>query len=78
MDVMLLKRYDKAQDINALYKEILRNCNAQDWYWHIGDNVWRSIDRLEIRSYGIIGKGDYILCATNDNNWAVEKWLNLT
>ena len=71
MDTNLLKRYDIAQDINALYKEILRNCKYNGWYCCTPH--YRQIDRLvmEVQS-------NYFRARTNDVYWTVEKWINLT
>lgn len=74
MDVYLLKRYDKAQDIDALYREILRNVGNKSWCWHIGSNRWQRIDYLGMDN----AIEEYIICTTNDDKWLVEKWINLT
>lgn len=72
MDVMLLKRYDKAQDVNALYREILRNVRNTNWYWHVS-NRYKHIDHLHIEE-----QADYFRARTSNDFWMVEKWLNLT
>jgi hypothetical protein len=74
MDVYLLKRYDKAQDIDALYREILRNVGNKGWYWHTSSNKWQCIDYLDMKN----NMKECIICTTNDDNWLVEKWINLT
>jgi hypothetical protein len=78
MDVQLLRCYDKAQDVDALYREILRNCKNRDWYWNNNYGGlwerWRSIDHLVIDNES----GNYILCETNNTKWTVERWINLT
>jgi hypothetical protein len=74
MDVYLLKRYDKAQDIDALYREILRNVGDKGWYWHTCYNKWQCIDYLDMNNT----IEEYIICNTNDDKWLVEKWINLT
>lgn len=73
MDVQLLRVYDKAQDVNALYREILRNVGNTDWYWHTPFNKYRQIDRLVIQE-----QFDCFQVHVNDDNWMVEKWINLT
>ena len=73
MDVQLLRCYDKAQDIDALYREILRNCKDTDWYRHTPFNKYRQIDRLVIEEHF-----DCFAAHTNDDRWMVEKWINLT
>ena len=72
MDVQLLRVYDKAQDINALYKEILRNVRNTNWYWHVS-NRYRHIDHLHIEE-----QANYFRARTSDNFWTVERWINLT
>lgn len=72
MDVTLLKRYDKAQDVNALYREILRNVRNTNWYWHVS-NRYKHIDHLHIEE-----QADYFRARTSNDFWMVEKWLNLT
>lgn len=69
---MLLKRYDKAQDVNALYREILRNVRNTNWYWHVS-NRYKHIDHLHIEE-----QADYFRARTSNDFWMVEKWLNLT
>lgn len=79
MDVNLLKRYDLVQDVDSLYREILRNCKDRNWYFYnnAGDKWqrWRSIDHLAIDHHR---DGDYMICITNDNKWILEKWIYLT
>jgi len=72
MDVQLLRVYDKAQDINALYREILRNVRNTNWYWHVS-NRYRHIDHLHIEE-----QANYFRARTSDNFWTVERWINLT
>ena len=74
MDTQLLRCFDKAQDIDALYKEILRNCDIKTWYWHTSSNTWRCIDYLDMN----FKLEECILCETNNTKWIVEKWINLT
>lgn len=73
MDVQLLRCYDKAQDINALYREVLRNCKNTDWYWHTPFNKYKQIDHLVM-----VEQFDCFAAHTNDDRWVVEKWINLT
>lgn len=74
MDVQLLKVYDKAQDIDALYREILRNSAYYSWHSQTLTGSWHHFDHLEINA--VIE--DYMHCSTNDDEWRVEKWINLT
>ena len=73
MDVQLLRCYDKAQDVNALYREVLRNVKDPNWYLHSTFNQYRQIDHLIIQE-----RFDCYKTTTNDAHWAVEKWINLT
>ena len=73
MDVQLLRCYDRALDINALYREILRNVGNAQWYWRTPYNKYRQIDRLVIEELF-----DCFAAHTNDARWVVEKWINLT
>ena len=68
----LLKRFDLAQDVNALYKEVLRNVRNTNWYWHVS-NRYRHIDHLHIEE-----QGNYFRARTSDDFWTVEKWIKLT
>jgi hypothetical protein len=74
MDVQLLRVYDKAQDVDALYREILRNAANYRWHLQTDIDLWHSFDHLEI----IAVMENYMRCNTNDNEWKVEKWINLT
>ena len=71
MDTSLLKHYDLAQDINALYKEILRNCKYNGWYCYTPH--YKQIDRLVMDE-----QFNCFHARTNDDHWMVEKWINLT
>lgn len=73
MDVQLLRCFDKAQDVDALYREVLRNCRYECWYWHTPYNKCRQIDRLIIEELF-----DCFQVSTNDDRWMVEKWIKLT
>ena len=73
MDVQLLRCYDKAQAVDALYREILRNCKDTDWYWHTPFNKYKQIDHLVM-----VEQFDCFAAHTNDDRWVVEKWINLT
>lgn len=73
MDTQLLRVYDKAQDIDALYREILKNCKDTDWYWHTPYNKYRQIDHLIIEELF-----DCFQASTSDDRWMVEKWINQT
>ena len=73
MDVQLLRCYDRALDINALYREILRNVGNAQWYWHTPYNKYRQIDHLVIEEHF-----DCFAAHTNDDRWVVEKWIKLT
>ena len=73
MDTQLLRVYDKAQDIDALYREILRNTGNPQWYWHTPYNKYRQIDRLIIEELF-----DCFQASTNDDRWMVEKWISQT
>jgi hypothetical protein len=74
MDVNLLKRYDLAQDVNALYREILRNAANHNWHYQTPTGLWHSFDHLEIQN--VIE--DYMRCKTNDDEWILKKWIKLT
>ena len=74
MDVNLLKRFNLAQDVNSLYKEVLRNCKNRHWYWHTSSGIWRSFDRLIISD----SSRTRYECNTNDFKYVVEKWIKLT
>jgi len=75
MDVNLLKRFDLVQDVDSLYKEILRNCRDKRWYYSAPSDVWLRIDHLYIRCARKDMLGDYRMCMTLDEKWAVEKWM---
>jgi hypothetical protein len=75
MDVNLLKRFDLVQDVNSLYKEMLRNCRNKGWYWHTPSNRWLCIDNLDVDNHVPHELGDYIICKTDDEKWVVEKWM---
>lgn len=75
MDVNLLKRFNLVKDVDALYKEMLRNCRNKRWYWHTSNNRWQCIDNLDIDNRMPHELGDYIICATNDDKWVVERWM---
>ena len=72
MDTQLLRCFDKAQDIDTLYREILRNVRHTNWYWHVSDR-YKHIDHLHIEE-----QFDCFAVHTNDDRWVVEKWINLT
>lgn len=72
MDTQLLRRYDKVQDVDALYREILRNVRNTNWYWHVS-NRYKHIDHLHIEELF-----DCFRAKTSDDYWTVEKWINLT
>lgn len=74
MDVYLLRRYDKAQDIDALYREILRNTANYSWHRQTPTGLWHSFDHLEISAV----MEWYMGCKTNDDEWVLKKWINLT
>ena len=74
MDVQLLRCYDKAQDIDALYREILRNTANYRWHLQTPTGLWYRFDRLEISA--VIE--NYMRCKTNDDEWILEKWIKLT
>lgn len=78
MDVQLLKRYDLAQDVNSLYKEVLRNCRNKHWYYSVPSDTWLRMDHLYIRHIRKDMLGEYRICMTNGEKWIVEKWINLT
>ena len=72
MDVQLLRIYDKAQDADALYREVLRNCKNEDWYNRTP--YFTRIDHLILTE-----KFDCFEAHThNENWWMLEKWINLT
>ena len=71
MDAQLLRRYDLIQDVEALYKEILRNVKDPNWYLHSTFNQYRQIDHLVIQEQFNCYKA-----TTNDVHWMVEKWIN--
>ena len=75
MDVNLLKRFDLVQDVNSLYKEMLRNCRNKSWCWHTSSDIWRSIDNLEINCHTSLTTGDYMLCLSKNNRWIIYKWM---
>ena len=70
MDTSLLKRYDIAQDVNALYREVLRNVKDTDWYWHTPYKQYKRIDHLVIEELF-----NSFHARTNDVHWMVEKWM---
>lgn len=74
MDVQLLRRYDKALDIDSLYREILRNTAYHSWHGQTLTGSWHHFDRLEINAV----MENYMHCNTNDDEWIVEKWIKLT
>ena len=74
MDVYLLRRYDKAQDIDALYRELLRNTANYNWHGQTYTGLWHHFDHLEINAV----TEDYLRCETNGDEWILEKWINLT
>ena len=71
MDVQLLRCYDKAQAVDALYREILRNVKHINWYWHVSDK-YKHIDHLHI-----VEQSDYFRAKTGDDYWTINKWINL-
>ena len=71
MDVQLLRCYDKAQAVDALYREILRNVKHINWYWHVSDK-YKHIDHLHI-----VEQADYFRAKTGDDYWTINKWINL-
>lgn len=72
MDVQLLRCYDKAQDVNALYREILRNCKNEHWYYYAP--FYARIDHLILTKHF-----NCFEAHTNGENWwTLEKWINLT
>ena len=72
MDTQLLRCFDKAQDIDTLYREILRNVRHTNWYWHVS-NRYKHIDHMHIEE-----QANYFRARTSDDFWTVEKWINLT
>ena len=72
MDVQLLRCYDKAQDVSALYREVLRNVRNTNWYWCVSDR-YKHLDHLRIEE-----QANYFRTRTCDDFWTVEKWINLT
>ena len=72
MDTQLLRCFDKAQDIDALYREILRNVRHTNWYWHVS-NTYKHLDHLRIDE-----QANCFRARTSDDFWTVEKWINLT
>lgn len=74
MDVQLLRCYDKAIDIDALYREILRNTANYRWHFQTPTGLWHSFDRLEVNT----AIENYMRCKTNNDEWILEKWIKLT
>ena len=75
MDVNLLKRFDLVQDVNSLYKEMLRNCRNKSWYWHTSSNRWKCIDSLDIDNRISHTTGDYMICVDKNDRWILYKWM---
>lgn len=73
MDTQLLRIYDKAQDIDALYREILRNVSDKSWYAYLPFFSCKYIDLLRIEE-----QSNYFRARSCDGFWTVEKWINLT
>lgn len=73
MDIQLLRCYAKTQDINALYREMLRNCGYERWYWHTPYNKYKRIDHLVVEE-----NPDFFQVQTQDTWGLVGKWINLT
>ena len=74
MDVQLLRCYDKAQNIDALYREILRNTRNEEWHPYNYGGLFYRFDHLQLH----IAQPHYIEATTNENWWIVEKWIKLT
>lgn len=76
MDVNLLKHFDKAQDIDSLYKELLRNCKDNLWHWQTPSGIWHCfhIHRIGYLDMNFAAE-DYIRCELNKQRWIIEKWM---